>query len=265
MSLFTDGPPATIDDLRRYDSAADSLSRDAGVDLDAKLSVAAEEVGQELFTFLLFLCPAQGSAASPYSNTPPAEEARRRIGLADVVVSEPLRRWHAMRALAGLYRDLYCSDVTDRYKNKWDSYEILAKQTAEYTFSTGIGICRNPVPKAPVALVSQTSQTAARVDCSIYLTWVRATGEEGAPGEMWQASMGPGDQVIAALPAPDGITGWNVYLGLDQNAALKQNSAPLPVDAPYTIPTGLTHSGSPLGDGQKADILVVERRMIPRG
>ena len=54
MMLFTDGSPASIDDLRRYDSSAESLAHDAGINLDAKLSVAAEEVGQEIFSFLLF-------------------------------------------------------------------------------------------------------------------------------------------------------------------------------------------------------------------
>lgn len=265
MALFTDGPPATIDDLRRYDSAADSLARDAGIDLDAKLAVAAEEVGFELFDFLLFLCPAQGSTASPFLNVPPTEAARHRIGLSDVVVNDPLRRWHAMRTLAGLYRDLYCSDVNDRYKNKWDSYEKLAKQAAEYTFSTGIGLCRNPVPKARVALISQTSQPTSRVDCSMYVTWMMPTGDEGAPSEAWQSGMGVGDQVMANLPAPDGVTGWNIYIATDQGIAMKQNQTVLPLDAAWTLPAEVVHSGASLSDGQKADFLVVERRIIPRG
>lgn len=265
MALFTDGPPATIDDLRRYDSAADGLARDAGIDLDAKLSVAAEEVGLDLFDFLLFLCPAQGSAASPLLNVPPAEAARHRIGLADVVVNDPLRRWHAMRTLAGLYRDLDGSDVNDRYKNKWESYERLARQAAEHAFSTGIGLNWSPVPQAPVALVGQTSPEAARVDCTIHITWMTAKGGEGAPGKAWQTAMGPGDQVIAPLPAPDGVTGWNVYIGVGDAIPMKQNSDSVPLDAAWTLPAEIAHSGAPISDGQKADMLVVERRIIPRG
>ena len=265
MALFTDGSPATIDDLKRYDSAAEGLSRDAGVDLDAKLTVAAEEVGQELFEFLLFLCPAQGTTASPFLNVPPAEAARHKIGLADVVVNDPLRRWHAMRTLAGLYRDVYCSDVNDRYRQKWESYEELARKAGEYAFSTGIGICRNPVPKAPTALVAQAGGAATRIDCAVHITWVKASGEEGAPSDAWKASLGPGDLITAALPAPSAVCGWNVYIGMDQGVPLKQNDTTLPLDAMWVLPPETLRAGAPVSEGQVADILVVERRIIPRG
>ncbi len=115
MALFTDGGPAVIADLRRYESSAESVARDEQIDLDAKLAVAAEEVGLETFSFLLMHA------------TPMTEMSRRRAGVRDVVVTEPMRRWHAVRTLAGLYRDAYGSSVNDRYRRKWEEYEKLAK------------------------------------------------------------------------------------------------------------------------------------------
>ena len=180
-------------------------------------------------------------------------------------VQRPLRRWHAMRTLAGLYRDVYCSDVNDRYRLKWESYEALARRAAEYAFSTGIGICKKPVPKAPSALVVQSDGAVTRIDCAVYITWVMADGEEGAPSDPWKASLAPGDRITAALPAPRGVCGWNVYIGVDQSVPLKQNDIVLPLDAMWVLPPETLRVGAPVNEGQVADILVVERRIIPRG
>ena len=265
MTLFTDGSPASIEDLRRYDSSVENLARDLGINLDAKLSVAAEEVGQEIFDFLLFHGTPLGSGANLFLNIPPGEFNRQRIGLSDVMVTPALRRWHALKTLAGLYRDAYGSDVTDRYRLKWDEYEKLAKEAGDYSFTTGIGLSRSPVPKAPVAEVTQTSHPADRIDCSVLITWVNAQSAEGAPSDIWHAALGPGDQIAVPGPVPAGVIGWNIYLGQGDGSPLLQNSPPLPPDALWTNSGGPLRQGKPILEGQPPDYIVVERRILPRG
>ena len=170
-----------------------------------------------------------------------------------------------MRALAGLYRDAYSSDVTNRYAQKWAEYEKLSNHAADYCFTTGIGLSRNPVPQAPVAVVTQAGQAAERIACAIYLTWVNAAGQEGAPSEAWQAPLGTGDQLVIQGSAPASIVGWNVYIGTDTEPAVLQNSAPLSPSTAWTLPdSGLVQLGAGLPDGQKADYLVVDRRVLSR-
>jgi hypothetical protein len=265
MTLFTDGSPASIDDLRRYDSSAESLAHDAGINLDAKLSVAAEEVGQDVFSFLLFQSSPNGSGGSLFQNSVPGEATRQKIGLSDVMVTPALRRWHALRTLAGLYRDAYCSDVTDRFRLKWEEYEKLAKDASDYSFTTGIGLSRSPVPKAPVAVVTETSATVDRTDYSVRLTWVNSGGAEGAPSDSWHASLGSGDRIAIVGPAPSTITGWNVYLAAENGAPLQQNVAPVSPDEAWTNPGGTLRQGKTLLEGQPPDYIVVERRTLLRG
>lgn len=253
MALFTDGPPATIDDLRRYDSSTDEVARDSRIDLDAKLSVAAEEIGEEILDFLLF----QG--------TPQTEAARQRIGLSDVVVTASLKRWHAMRALADLYRDAYGADVSDRFRKKWEDYEKLAEETAEYVFTTGIGLARDPVEQAPLAVVAQADETSSRADFTIQIAWVSNGGAEGAPSEALPVQLAPGDRILAPAPAPPRVTGWNLYLGAGQQVPMLQNDSPIPVDVLWTVPAGASRSGQQVPRTTIPDFRVVERRILQRG
>jgi hypothetical protein len=260
MALFTDGPAASIADLCRYDSSAEDLAHDAGINLDAKLSVAAEEVGQEIFSFLLFQSTSAGGGFS--FNSAPGEATRRRIGLGDVVITQPVRRWTALKALSGLYRDAYASDVTDRFRLKWEEYEKLAEEAQDFTLTTGIGLARNPVPKAPVAVVTQPSQTTERTDCSVRVTWVNAGGIEGAPSDLWYDSLGAGDRITVTGPTPSGVAGWNVYIALGDGTPLQQNAAPLAADAAWTMIEGALEQGKAVIEGQTPDYIVVERRIL---
>lgn len=264
MTLFTDGSPASIDDLRRYDSSAESLAHDAGINLDSKLSVAAEEVGQEIFTFLLFQSAPNASGGS-LQYSAPGEAGRQRIGLGDVMVTPALRRWHALKTLAGLYRDAYCSDVTDRFRLKWEEYEKLAKDASDYSFTTGIGLSRSPVPKAPVPTVTEASATEDRTDFSIRVTWVNVDGGEGAPSDAWHAPLATGDHIGVGGNVPTSVVGWNVYLGTENGTPLLQNSTPLLPGALWTYPGGSLKQGKSLVEGQLPDYIVVERRTFLRG
>ena len=53
MALFTDGPIATLDDLRRYDSAVLDVVSAEGIDIEAKIEIAQREIGLEITSFLV--------------------------------------------------------------------------------------------------------------------------------------------------------------------------------------------------------------------
>jgi hypothetical protein len=252
MALFTDAGPASIEDMTRYDSACEQLAHEAAINLDNKLAVAADEVGQEILGFLL----SQGGAENR------GERMRRQLG--DVVVTPQVRRWHATRALAGLYRDAYSSEVTDRYRMKWKEYEKLANEAQEHAFTSGIGLVHSPIPKAPFAVIAATGGAVSRTLRSVRIAWVASDGSEGAPAMEYAADLGPGDQISAPGPVPTGVSGWNVYLGTDGGTPLRQNAEPVSIGTFWTVPESEPVEGEPAGDGQPADYYVVERRILSR-
>nr|AEQ20626.1 hypothetical protein [uncultured bacterium CSLF43] len=265
MALFTDGPPATIDDLRRYDSSAESLAYEAGINLDNKLAVAAEEVGQSIFSFLLFHSTPCYPAVGLSLNAASGEAHRQRLGLSDVMVTPAVIRWTALKALSCLYRDAYESDVTDRYRVKWQEFERLASAAEDFTFTTGVGLSSSPVPKAALPTVTQASQTETGVDSVIQVTWVNGQGAEGAPSDVWNAPLAGGDQITVSSAPPAGVTGWNIYIALAGNTPLLQNATPMAPGAGWSMPLGSLSQGRPITVGQPPDYIVVERRILPRG
>ncbi len=253
MALFTDGGPATIEDMKRHDSACESLARDAGIDLDAKLSVAAEEVGQDLFAFLLF----QGA--------PETRARRRSVGLTDVVATPPVTRWHAIRALAGLYRDAYGSDVNDRFRQKWQEYERMSKDASEHAFDAGIGLSMHPIPKPPVPLVNASGDETGTTQY-LRVTWVGDNGEEGAASDEFATALVANDSVSMRGVTPEGVVGWNIYAGVSDDALFLQNDSPLAPGATWAEPVeGLKQGRLVSVNGQTADYFVVEQRVLLRG
>jgi hypothetical protein len=252
MALFTDGSPAEIHDLRRFDNACEEVAKDAGIDLEQKLEVAAEEVGQEIFGFLLF----QGIHDS--------RAARHARGLEDVVVTAPVRRWHIARTLAALYRDAANNEVNDRYGKKWAEYERIAHEASEHAFAAGIGLARTPVPRAPIAAFAQTGASDERAERKVQVTWVAPDGTEGSPSAEAYVDLAPGDVLSPGGPVPEGVSGWNIYVGIGDAVSLLQNERPLSVGVSWQVPRTL-EPGRAVRDRQDPDYFVVERRILPRG
>lgn len=252
MALFTDGTPATVEDLRRFDNSCEELAKDANVDLKDKLQVAADEVGDEILSFLLF----QG--------VPENRASRQRTGLKDVVVTSTIRRWHATRALAGLYRDASGTEVTERFHRKWKDFERLSREAAERAFMTGIGLARTPVPQAPIVGFAETGPALLRASRTIRMTWVGPDGTEGSAGPALRVDAAPGDIISAPWPAPQGVGKWNVYVGIGDGTPLLQNETPLNADTSWRVPEVL-NAGRPVREGQDPDFYVVQRQSVPRG
>ncbi len=245
MALFTDGSISTIDDLATYDSAVLDVASTEGIDLTRKLKLAQDEVGVMLTSLL------------------PQESG---CGLANVVVTTPLRLWHTLQTLALVYEDAYYGQLNDRYKGKWDSFATRARWAREQLMQVGAGFVMDPIPQAqpPVLTLAPSAQLAATYYATV--AWVNRAGAEGAPAELRSISAenGTAIQVQPAVP-PANATGWNVYIGLAPESMGRQNAAPLALDQTWTFDYPELAAGPLPGTGQAADFLRALPRILQRG
>lgn len=128
MTLFGDGNISSLEDLRAQESSILDVASSEGIDLGSKLTLAQHEISIELDEFLRRNLPDPNAAS-----------------VDNVAATEPLRRWHCLRALALAFRDAYHNQLNDRYQGKYECYSKLALEARCQTFSRGIGIIRNPV------------------------------------------------------------------------------------------------------------------------
>src|SRR4051812_10531675 len=129
MALFTDGALTSIEHLRAHDTQLLTVANVEGIDVTRKLELAQDEISVQVAGML-----ARQSA-------PP--------GLEQVVVSKPMRLWHAYRTLELVYRDAYHNQLNDRYGGKRDEYRGMAQWAYEQVIRVGLGIASRPAPKAP--------------------------------------------------------------------------------------------------------------------
>ena len=260
MALLTDGNPNDTEALRVYEAAILDVAKVETIDLDAKLCLATVEISQDVLDVLL------GHTRAQYSLTSSMGADRRKIGVADVVVSPQMKRWHALHAQAVVNRDAYNNQMNDRYKNKWEEYRELARGAKERTLEFGIGLVAAPVPRAGTPTLGAAAGTLAGTIYYAQVSWVAAAGQEGSvsPATTFQTADNT-VLTVASVNAPPIAAGWNVYLGPTASTLTLQNSAPLAIGATFTLPgSGLVNGASP-GDGQTAEMFVTGGRILRRG
>lgn len=249
MALFTDGWPSTIENLREYDTAVLDVAHIEGVDLSAKLAVAQRELAAHLSLFLL----KHGAGES-------APNVQR------VVVTEPLQRWHALETLATAYRDVYHSQLNDRYLGKWKAFEKAAGVAAARLFELGIGMVSDPIPRAaPPEIESAPGAVAPGAYC-IQVAWRNALGEEGAPSEVRMFTTEDGSAPVVKMGAPPANAGfWSVYAGPAEGTLSRQNAAALEASLAWTMPPAELLTGAPAGTGQLPVYYLRTSRVLQRG
>ena len=94
MTLFTDGPIGGLQELQRYENSILNVASTESIDLSAKLELAQAELGNQVLLFILRHAVRDTKAA-----------VRMSVGLGDVVVTNPLKQWHALATLSMVYRD----------------------------------------------------------------------------------------------------------------------------------------------------------------
>jgi len=257
MALFTDGPINGAEDLQNYESAILDVAAVEHIDLAAKAILAQQEMATEVTLFLMRRAPLQ--------EYPVATPVRQRIGVADVVVTEPLRRWHAQKTLALVYRDAYNNQLNDRYEGKYKEYEQLAKDSSRNYFQIGVGLVAGPVAKAQVPILSTAAGIGSNATFYVATTWRNPAGQEGTPSDLAQITTTAEQQlVVDAGTAPSGVNTWNVYVGNTPSTVRLQNSGPIAVGNTWTLNAGLVPGPGP-GQGQQPTWFLTDQRVIERG
>jgi hypothetical protein len=255
MALLTDGNPNDTLALKVYESAILDVANIERIDLDVKLSLATEEVTEDVLDILL-----DHSRADPHSSV------RRTIGVADVVVTRQLRRWHALHTLEIVYRDAFNNQLNDRYEPKFQEYRELTRNAREHTMRFGIGLALNPLPKAQPPTLSTVAGGSPGGTFYVEVAWLNAAGQEGAPSDATALSVSQlHDLVATPVHPPQGATAFNIYIGATTVTLALQNGSPIPVGQSFTMPDSGLVAGVAPGTGQSADVYVIGGPMLRRG
>jgi hypothetical protein len=251
--LLTDGNPNTSAGLVVYETEILDVASTEGIDLDQKLTLATEEISQDVLNVLLD----HTRMTDPVASAMAGPNARRTIGVSDVVVSARMTRWHALHTLAVTYRDAFNNQLNDRYRAKWKEYTLLAQGARTTAYGFGIGIVAGPVPQAQPAVLSIASGDGQGGTFYVQTTWVNANGSEGAPSiETALTVAAQNDLVVTPVNPPAVASGFNVYIGASSGGETLQNSAPVPVGGSFTMPDTGVALGTPVGTGQVASYYV---------
>jgi hypothetical protein len=254
MALFVDGPASTIDDLTDQDSGLLEVAQSNGVNLSTKLRLATEEIRADLELWLLKPRPTIGEIWSP------------ALRVEQIVVNAELRRWQTMHTLALVYRDVYFTQVVDRYQAKWQGYVDLARGARESFLAGGLPAVNDPIHRAaPPVLIATTGAGSAGIFYAS-VAWANATGQLGAASEVSSMTLTDENAMgVAAVNPPANATGFVVYAGAALSAMVQQTPTPLQVNGSFDFVPGAITSGPLPGAGQKPDFVRPVARTILRG
>jgi hypothetical protein len=259
MALFNDGPINRIEELILYDSSLLETSTIESIDVGAKIANAQDGMGSEILTLLL------DNQSTELLIGDSVGFRRRSMGVADVVVTAELKRWHAFQALHGVYQDAFGHQSNDRYQWKWQEYRTLARAAKARYLDVGIGLAADPIPRAQVPTVLTVAGSGVAATLYFAAALVNAAGQEGLASEAVTANVPAAMQAQVRLgAAPDRARGWNVYAGSGPGSLMRQNGEVLGVAISWTQPSVLNAGAAP-GGGQAAMFWAVQNRVIRRG
>jgi hypothetical protein len=263
MALFTDGSISTIGDLAGYESSILEVAKTERIDLSRKLKLAEEEIRVDLQAFL----SRQDDTGEfdPLLNLTAVTPWWR---IDQIVVTEPLHKWHTFRALSLTYRDAYNRQMNDRFQGKWTEYDALAGWASGALFETGVGMVSDPVPRAAQPQITTAAGTLAAATYFASVTWIGHTGAEGAPSELVSITVPANNKlIVTAVNPPAGVIGWNVYASYSAADLTLQNGTPVEASQPWIEPATGLMKGKAVGDGQHPETFLQqsERRLILRG
>jgi hypothetical protein len=142
----------------------------------------------------------------------------------------------------------------------------MAKWASELLMQTGIGLVAKPISRPPEPELDVVGSGLGPLSLFVRMTWVDENGVESA-GSFEKAVKTQNAQALRVTPktAPEGVSGWNVYLGLTRSEARLQNGNPLELGEPWVMPETGFESGAPIGEGQPADMFLTAPRYLQRG
>ena len=253
MALLTDGTLAGIHDLTQIDSGLLDIAKTEGIDLLQKLDLARQEI-----TYLV----------SQVLDDPSTQVSGVVItgfyATDKVVVDARLQRWHALETLSQVYRDLFHSQLNDRYGKRWEQYRLLSETASIDYLHGGIPVVGDPIPRplSPDVIVTAGTLSATTYYLAVSLT---RNGKEGEASEVTALSAPDGHSLEVKAPTPSGnSTGWNLYAGLTAQSLGLQSQAPQTTDA-QIVATTLSTEGRKPSCGQAAETKIRPNRRLRRG
>ncbi len=254
MALFTDGPASTIEDLAAQDSQILDTASTEGIDLDRKLATAQDELSLEITSLLNRRSP----SLDPLWLTAAPDTSH-------VVVTPPLKLWHAFRSLELTYQAAYFNQLNERYSGKRDAFHEMAVWAREKLIDLGVGIATDPVPRAATPVVQTTAGNLAAGTYYVTMSWVNRESQEGGSATPAVASTANNTLLVQPQAAPSNAIGWNVYVGVAPESMILQNAAPIAPAANWTQPNQVTTGGRTAGSGQAPSYVFVTARTLERG
>jgi hypothetical protein len=255
--LLTDGNPNDKLDLQRYESAILDVASTEAINLDVKLRLATEELSETVLNVLL---------DHSDSRMDPLATVRRKIGVSDVVVTPQMKRWHALHTLSVVYRDAFNNQLNDRYLQKVEEYQLLSRNARENTMKFGIGLATIPIPQAQTPALSSAPGSDPATIYYVQLSWVSASGQEGAPSEVTAFETSDPSKLAVAGANPPGVaTAFNVYVGFTSNSVTLQTASPIPIGQSFMLTVSGMVTGKAPGTGQAADTYVIGGQTLRRG
>ena len=252
MALFQDGLISSLEDLRVYETSLLDTASIEGVSLSNKLELAQQEIGNEILRFLI-------QQLEPTESVTPAK-------LDQVVATDPLRRWHALRTLSVFFRDVHHNQLNDRYRAKWDAYESESRSAARLLWEVGVGLVRNPLRRPAAPLLGALPSDEEFPQSLFKTTWVAGPFEESAASEavLFAPAFAQRPQLTVNDP-PSRATGWHVYAGAAESVLVRQTTSAMALAAPWVMPTAELAGGQAVPFGQQPDYYVRMQRLLYRG
>jgi hypothetical protein len=259
MALFTDPDVVTLNDLLQFESSLIQVSTTHGIDVETKITLATNTIGDKLTLWLL-----SAGAADPQWMQ------RRVLGLSTVVVTPALYRWICFDSLSRFFAEAYNVQLNTRFQGKWTEYQQQAQDGADMVFMSGLGIVYEPLPEPAMPVVVLGSGEILAESFFAQTTWVDSKGNESAPspvnGQLLQNFSSV--TVMAAssgTKVPAGAVGWNIYASTTNANLARQNAVPLPLGSSWQLPSIGVVAGPAPSAGQHPDFFLTLTKRILRG
>jgi hypothetical protein len=254
MAMLLDGPPSTIADLSDRDSDLLDVSATEGIDLSAKLRLAATDIGTTIDSMLMSALP---TCATDYHRFP---------SIRHIAVTPQLKLWHTFSTLRSIYQDVYYSRLNDRYQAKMKMFREEESRTLDALRMVGFGVVFDPLPQAVAPNVDIVQSTDTGGTVYVAVSYVNQKGEQGLASIPVEVDIPGGNVATVNLTLlADNATGWNLFAGISPGALQQQNSQSLNPLAVITLAPDTLGTGPAPGPGQHANILYPIPRRILRG
>jgi hypothetical protein len=218
MALWIDCQDLTASDLIPYDGQLSSVVSAEGIDVEGKSQIAHERITSILA--MLFPLKTQMSSTD---------------AAASIVVTAPLRRWHALLTLEGVYREAYFRHLSERHKARADYLVSCADEAMNSMLSVGLGISERPIRRAPpLELTPGTGAMAAGI--WHFASTLVASDREGEGSEVASTILTSDSGVSVKLACPPaGEMKMHIYAGSSPERLYRQTIEPVPVAASYLV------------------------------